>query len=588
MTLAEALSIASRPGRSTENALSLGLCCGFEPLHLSTFLNAYTKAKLDRAVDVRKGLYGDLWGNLRTAVAEPPDAAVVVLEWADLDPRLGVRSSGGWGGSSLGDVVRESRKALDRLYVSLEKLSGLCPLVFCGPTLPLAPIGHARSIEASRTQLELESFVASFTCSVAALPNAKAPNSQRLDEFSPPGKRFDVKLDLHAGFPYSIQHVSAVAGMLIDLLYPPPPRKGLITDLDETLWKGVLGEDGPHRVTWSLEDRAQVHALYQTALASLAEQGIMIAIASKNDKALVQNALAREDLLIPSSSIFPVEANWGPKSGSVARILRTWNVTSDSVVFVDDSPTELAEVGTAYPDIKCLQFRPESPQSVWMLLWDLRDLFGKSVVVEEDRLRVASLRNSAVVRESGSDDSVAIDFLEGLEGVVDITIDNSGDDPRSFELLNKTNQFNLNGRRFTAPEWRAYFSQPEAFLVSVSYKDKFGALGKIGAILGCTDGPGEVRIDSWAMSCRAFSRRIEHHTLKWLLDRFQPRNLKLVLRETGRNVPLREFLASLPHQRDVSGVIVSRSVLEDEALQLPHELSTTHDERGLECGSSCA
>ena len=111
---------------------------------------------------------------------------------------------------------------------------------------------------------------------------------------------------------------------------------------------------------------------------------------------------------------------------------------------------------------------------------------------------------------------------------------------RAFELINKTNQFNLNGRRWKEPEWRRFLGEPGAFLVTASYEDKFGPLGEIAAMLG-TAGAGKLSVDAWVMSCRAFSRRIEHQCLKYLFERLRRRNgLRLPRDPAKRAAP--EFL----------------------------------------------
>ena len=135
----------------------------------------------------------------------------------------------------------------------------------------------------------------------------------------------------------------------------------------------------------------------------------------------------------------------------------------------------------------------------------LRDLFGKPVLTEEDRLRQASLRSRAELEES-SESGVSPDFLAALHGVV--TLDSRPDsaDRRPVELINKTNQFNLNGRRLAEGEWQRLLAAPNTVLTVVSYRDKFGPLGKIAVLVGSRS-DATVRVSHWVMSCRAFSKR---------------------------------------------------------------------------------
>src|SRR5437899_13061782 len=125
-----------------------------------------------------------------------------------------------------------------------------------------------------------------------------------------------------------------MAELLSRLVQNRTPKKGLITDLDDTLWKGLLGEVCPEEVSWDLDHRSHMHGLYQQLLQALSAAGVLIGVASKNDSSLVEKAFQREDLILSRDAIFPMEAHWGPKSESVARILKTWNVAADAVVFI--------------------------------------------------------------------------------------------------------------------------------------------------------------------------------------------------------------------------------------------------------------
>ena len=218
------------------------------------------------------------------------------------------------------------------------------PIALVPPTLPLAFLGHTGTWQSSVNELELQKQLAAFMADAARIARVSVINPTFLARPSPEPSRADPLMDLKAGFPYSVAHASAVAEQAVRLLFPPSPKKGLITDLDDTLWGGLLGEVGVSGVSWTLAEHAQVHGLYQQMLGHLAEMGVLVAVASKNDAALVEEALKRDDLLVPATLLFPVYANWGPKSASVAEILRVWNIGADSVVFVDDSPMELEEI----------------------------------------------------------------------------------------------------------------------------------------------------------------------------------------------------------------------------------------------------
>ena len=302
-----------------------------------------------------------------------------------------------------------------------------------------------------------------------------------------------------------------------------------------------------------------MHGVYQRFLHSLSESGVLIAIASKNDAITVQQAMGRSDLILPVQSVFPVEANWGPKSESVARILKAWNIGADAVVFVDDSPMELAEVKNRFPDMETLLFPKEDAKAIDGLLVILRDQFGRSTVSEEDAIRRESLRRSQELEEQGiGTGAVSDDFLKQAEAEITLSFIKDPPDPRAFELVNKTNQFNLNGRRYAEKEWHDFLQDPKSILLIVSYKDKYGPLGKI-AVLGGRLAGKRLSVNVWVMSCRAFSRRIEHRCLEELFNRFALEEIVFDFSLTPKNGPTVEFLASFLGQVPEPDSVLSRA-----------------------------
>jgi FkbH-like protein len=548
MTLREALRIIRDNPPAGAGDRDVLLACGFSPLHLATFLGAHLR-RLDpgRVGSVRTGLYGDCLGNLGRLGVPLPDAVAVVIEWDDLDPRLGLRRLGGWGPGLYSEILANAADGLARFSEAIAAAAERSTVAVCLPTLPLPPISFQPRRRGGSLELELAGAVSRLSAHLAGLRRVRVVSPQRLEDESPGRERRNVKSELATGFPYRLAHASTVASFLAQLIRPPAPKKGLITDLDDTLWRGIVGEVGVRGVTWDLENHSLNHGLYQQFLGSLADAGVLIGVASKNDRDLVTQALGRDDLMILGRSLFPVDAHWGPKSESVARILRAWNIAADSVVFVDDSPIELAEVKAAYPDMECLRFPARDDQGSLALLGVLRDLFGKEAILVEDAIRSESLRRSSEFLEAGHEAGTDVDaFLRSAEAELTLDFAKDPDDPRALELINKTNQFNLNGERYAEPRWREYLARPETFLVRAAYSDRFGPLGTIAVLAGRRLAePGAAMIDAWVMSCRAFSRRIEHRCLEQLFRRMDLERVEFAYRPTPRNGPLRDFLASV-------------------------------------------
>ena len=542
MRLSEALRINQQAVSDAAPVRALHLVCGFTPLHLETFLQAHVRRRFsgDR-VRIMSGLFGDLEGNLQRAAETAAEGAVVAIEWADLDSRLGWRASAGWSTKAGADIAQQAAESLDRIEKSISTLASKMRVAIIAPTLPIAPLMHTPPAQAGALELELRCAMASFLHRIGNYLHARIVSEQALASLSPYAQRHDMKMELHAGFPFTIPHAAAVAQLAMECLFPIEPKKGLITDLDDTLWKGILGDVGVEGVSWCLDGHSQAHAIYQQLLGSLAESGVLVAIASKNDPELTARVFERTDVLLKATQFFPAEVNWGPKSESIARILHVWNVLPESVVFVDDSAMELAEVSEKFPDMECVRFPSEDPAGVVELVHQLRGRFGKELVREEDQLRLKSLRTAAAAVES-SHGEISTDFLARLEAKLTLDFSTGANDQRAMELVNKTNQFNLNGRRFTEVEWRSYFEHPGAFLLTATYEDRFGPLGKIAALAGLVEA-GKVRVEVCVMSCRAFARHIEFRVLESLYRKFGAEQITFGFQPTTRNKPLREFFS---------------------------------------------
>jgi FkbH-like protein len=520
-----------------------------------------------------EGLYGDLAGTL-----ERPDrsihGAAVVLEWSDLDARLGYRSAGRWSLAATDDVVRSVAAALARVAAAIENMDRSVRIALSLPALPLPPMFHTAGTQASEAELELNRQLAAFASQVSRRGGLAVVNAQRLAEESPPSTGFDLKSDLLIGFPYTVAYADALATACARLLVPPQPKKGIITDLDDTLWNGIVGEVGPEGISWDLGSHHHLHALYQNLLASLSEQGTLVAVASKNDPEVVQSAFNRSDLLLRAERVFPFEVHWQSKSSSVSHILETWNIGAGDAIFVDDSPMELAEVEAAHPGIQCIQFPQGDYAAGLAMLRRIRDLCGRERITGEDTLRLDSIRKGAEFRRMTEEGAVSDSFLEQAEAVVTVDFEPSPEDTRVLDLVNKTNQFNLNGIRRTDADWQAGNLMTNAVVAVVSYEDKFGPLGKIAVMQGCRDGT-VLHVNTWVMSCRAFSRRVEYQCLRVLFDRFGLTGIRFDYAATPKNGPLREFLASLLGGEPTGHVTLSPTTFEARCPALFQRLVVT-------------
>jgi FkbH-like protein len=226
---------------------------------------------------------------------------------------------------------------------------------------------------------------------------------------------------------------------------------------------------------------------------------------------------------------------------------------------------ELAEVRAAFPELECLLFPKHDSKACIEMLDQIRDMFGKQVVTEEDTIRAASLRSQAALPK---------DFLEDAEAEITFSTVKDTTDSRPLELINKTNQFNLNGRRYTESEWLNYLRNPKSQLLLAAYKDKYGQLGKI-AVLGGRSENSAFSVDFWVMSCRAFSRRIEHQCLRHLFKKFGIGQISFDFAPTPRNTPMQEFATELLGATPDGPFVVPQADFEEKCPPLFHSIKDT-------------
>jgi FkbH-like protein len=543
MKLREAIQVKRMAATRSGRPFVVHLATGAMPLHLETLLVAALATALPhRAIVSHTGTYGDLLASLEAAQAAGAENVAALIEYRDLDARFGFRRAGSWASSSLNEALEEAERRLVRLRHALSGLAAARVAVVL-PTLPLPPISSPPRNQSSQAELRLGRLIAAFGEDLDGQANVTIVSRSEIDRLSPPAARHDIRSEILADFPYAMEHAEHLADLLCRVLAPPEPLKGLITDLDDTLWRGIVGEVGPENVSWSLEHGSHVHAIYQQLLESAAEQGVLLGVASKNDPGVAAQALARRDLRPSGEAFFPIEVGWHAKSEAVDRILKIWNISADAVAFIDDSPMEIAEVEARHPEMHCYLF-PRDEAGVVRLMGELRDRFGKASVSDEDRLRARSIRANAATVEALAVESDPDSFLTTLDAELQLNFAKTPLDPRALELVNKTNQFNLNGRRVDEAAWRSFLARKDSFLLVTSYEDKFGPLGKIGVAFGRQTEEG-LFVDGWVLSCRAFSRRVEHAMLDAIFEHFGADHIALSFEQTKRNGPTQSFVSEI-------------------------------------------
>lgn len=290
------------------------------------------------------------------------------------------------------------------------------------------------------------------------------------------------------------------------------PKKVLVLDLDNTLWGGVLADDGLDGIELgSNSSRGEAFRAFQGYVADLRKRGVLLAVCSKNDHDKVMEVFQRHpEMLLKLEDFVAFKANWEPKSENLRRIATELRLGEDSLVFVDDNPAEIEIVRQFAPDVATVLLGPD-PADYVAELQDRR-LFDRGIVSAEDEARTEQYRaelNRESVRASVTDmDS----YLVSLEMVATIRRINPIDVPRVAQLINKSNQFNLTTRRRSEAELLSLLENANYSGFSIRLCDKFGDSGLIAVVIAEQEGAA-LRIDTWLMSCRVLQRRMENITL---------------------------------------------------------------------------
>lgn len=319
---------------------------------------------------------------------------------------------------------------------------------------------------------------------------------------------------------------------LITALSMPPP-KVIVLDADNTLWGGIVGEDGVSGIAIGDTFPGSAFREFQQALKQVERRGIMLAVASKNEPdAVAEVFAARSEMVLQTDDIASWRVNWMNKSTNITEIAAELNIGLDSMVFFDDSDFEVEEVRTALPMVRVFKV-PEDPEDIPALLADT-GLFRNLQATDEDRGRTEMMLTERKRDVAASSAMSHEEFLDSLDLSVVFETDNEESLGRVTQLINKTNQFNLTTIRRSEAEVLELMRSPQHRVHSVSVTDRFGSYGLVGvAIVDASDATTH-EVDSLLMSCRVLRRGIESTIITRVCDDAEMEKAASVV---GRFVP---------------------------------------------------
>jgi len=412
------------------------------------------------------------------------------------------------------------------------------------PSSPELPADTARVC--ADAQAALQAQLAALSGVVTIAPDA----IDRLCD----GERFDAEAERLAHIPFSDEYLAALAIAIARRVHmlSVPARKVLVLDCDNTLWRGVVGEDGLHGIVID-----EAFLAVQRFAVEAESRGILVCLASKNaEQDVIEVLEQRSEMVLKARHVVSHRINWQPKAGNLASLANELNLGLDAFVFVDDNPVECGQVREALPDVVTLQL-PEEPAAIARLFANLWT-FDKAAVTQEDARRTAMYRENA---ERDSFEAQAGDigtFIAALEIEIEIDAPGEADWPRVAQLTHRTNQFNFTTLRRSEAEMRAA-AAAGANVLAVRVRDRFGDYGLVGVVVADAVGDA-LAVEIFLLSCRVLGRGVEHAIVARLGALAHERGLatlRLPYRRTTKNEPARAFADSILAEHRVGDVATS-------------------------------
>jgi len=310
-------------------------------------------------------------------------------------------------------------------------------------------------------------------------------------------------------------------------------KKVLVIDADNTLWRGVVGEDGVEGVDVGEDYPGAVFHAFQRQLLVARRSGLVLAMVSKNNLADVQEVFARRSMPLKWDDFTTHRVNWQRKSENIASIAQELDVGVESFVMIDDNPFELEEVSRSLPGVTCVQFDWQKPAEALSLLFKTPGLSAWEVTAEDSR-KALQYAEESQRREIRASAGSLEDYIRSLDIRIEVGRNRLAALARVSQLTNKTNQFNLTTRRYSEAEIRDAMADGAVYDFRVI--DRLGDMGIVGVVIVRN---GE--IEAFLMSCRALGREIESNMLAYVCARHRSQPLRATYFPTAKNAMVSNF-----------------------------------------------
>ena len=340
--------------------------------------------------------------------------------------------------------------------------------------------------------------------------------------------------------PFFANSLSSIAAGICGLA-----RKVIVLDLDNTIWGGVIGDDGLEGIKLG-NDHPEGEAFlnFQYYLKKLSEKGIILCVCSKNDEKIAKEVFKKhKDMVLSLDNIAVFVANFYDKLSNIKKISRILNLNLDSFIFVDDSKIECKLIKDKLPEVLVINLNEDPSEFIKKI--ELISPFYFKNITKEDLNRSSSYKKISLPKNNVSSVEDLEKFLKNLNPEILIEQLNKNNIERSSQLIAKTNQFKFNSNLYTPKQLLKIKNK----VMPIRFKDKIQNYGIISVLIYMIDSNKKIlNIDNWVMSCRVFSRRIEHLLLNHLIQQSTKKGCNSIsfnFEITKRNLYLRNFLQEI-------------------------------------------
>jgi len=358
----------------------------------------------------------------------------------------------------------------------------------------------------------------------------------------------DPKLYVNGDFVFSLDFTAKVAKNIVDIILSIAGKikKCLILDLDNTMWGGIIGDDGMENIQIGDLGIGKAFSELQAWIKQLKQRGIILAVCSKNTESIAKEPFEKHpDMVLKLDDISIFVANWESKVDNIRYIQSVLNIGFDSMVFLDDNPFERELIKKEIPSVVVPDL-PEDPSRYLNFLRGI-NLFETASFSEEDAERTRQYQEEAkrtVFKESHKSEE---DYYISLDMTSEVKLFDKFSTPRVAQLTQRSNQFNVRTVRYNEQDITNIISAPGYMTFSFDLKDRFGDHGLIAALI-LKQQQNALFIDTWVMSCRVLKRGMEQFIINEIVKVAQSKNIKTIIGEylpTPKNVIVKDLYSSL-------------------------------------------